>query len=104
MCLANNCDSFQSLNIGGKIVSSFSSSLFKTAVLVVIVTVFMTVLSFSPERKNLCPDGPTDEKSVQEWYLRDVIFVEDKRNIPVGKVVKVHAVVAHSQSTQNRLQ
>ncbi|XP_068706016.1 E3 ubiquitin-protein ligase UBR5-like [Montipora foliosa] len=30
-----------------------------------------------------------DDKSIQDWDLKDVIFVEDKRNIPVGKVLKV---------------
>ena len=30
-----------------------------------------------------------EDKSVQDWDLKDVIFVEDKRNIPVGKVLKV---------------
>ena len=35
------------------------------------------------------PSEAAEDKSVQEWDLKDVIFVEDKRNIPVGKVLKV---------------
>ena len=33
------------------------------------------------------------ERSNEEhWNLRDVIFVEDVRNVPVGKVLKVNSV------------
>lgn len=35
-----------------------------------------------------------EDKSVQDWDLKDVIFVEDKRNIPVGKVLKVNIQIA----------
>ena len=41
------------------------------------------------ERKKDPSAEVAEDKSVQEWDLKDVIFVEDKRNIPVGKVLKV---------------
>ena len=41
------------------------------------------------ERKKDPSLEATDDKSIQDWDLKDVIFVEDKRNIPVGKVLKV---------------
>ena len=41
------------------------------------------------ERKKDPSVEAAEDKSVQEWDLKDVIFVEDKRNIPVGKVLKV---------------
>ena len=37
-------------------------------------------------------DDETTEKNKEEhWNLKDVIFVEDVRNVPVGKVLKVCA-------------
>ena len=41
------------------------------------------------ERKKDPSVEAAEDKSVQDWDLKDVIFVEDKRNIPVGKVLKV---------------
>ena len=31
----------------------------------------------------------TERRDEEEWSLRDVIFVEDIKTVPVGKVVKV---------------
>ena len=31
----------------------------------------------------------------EDWLLQDVIFVEDSRNIPVGKVLKVTEIPPH---------
>lgn len=33
-------------------------------------------------------------KDEEEWHLRDVIFVEDMRNIPTGRVLKVDGAYA----------
>lgn len=33
-------------------------------------------------------------KDEEEWLLRDVIFVEDVRSVPVGKVLKVDGAYA----------
>ena len=44
---------------------------------------------FISERKKDPSLDPAEDKSIQDWDLKDVIFVEDKRNIPVGKVLKV---------------
>ena len=41
------------------------------------------------ERKKDPSLEAADDKSIQDWDLKDVIFVEDKRNIPVGRVLKV---------------
>ena len=45
-------------------------------------------MSFAERKKDPSVEAAED-KSVQDWDLKDVIFVEDKRNIPVGKVLKV---------------
>ncbi|GIX75673.1 hypothetical protein CDAR_406353 [Caerostris darwini] len=50
-----------------------------------------------PKRKHRCSlqtreDG--DRKEEEAWALKDVIFVEDVKNAPVGKVVKVDGVYA----------
>ena len=50
-------------------------------------TIFYSLL-LSERKKDPSLESPED-KSVQDWDLKDVIFVEDKRNIPVGKVLKV---------------
>lgn len=46
------------------------------------------------ERKKDPSLDSAEDKSVQDWDLKDVIFVEDKRNIPVGKVLKVNIQIA----------
>jgi E3 ubiquitin-protein ligase EDD1 len=38
----------------------------------------------------MAPKGEENEKKdEEEWPLKDVIFVEDIRNVPVGRVLKV---------------
>jgi hypothetical protein len=59
------------------------------------VTVFLTckidikysfIFSCLERKKDSLPE--TIDRSVEEWELKNVIFVEDKQNIPVGKVLK----------------
>lgn len=45
--------------------------------------------SLGLKRKKDPSSESAEDKSIQDWDLKDVIFVEDKRNIPVGKVLKV---------------
>lgn len=41
------------------------------------------------------PDvGSEQRKDEEEWLLRDVIFVEDVRSVPVGRVLKVDGAYA----------
>ena len=32
-----------------------------------------------------------EKQDEEEWCLRDVIFVEDSKTVPIGKVVKVQS-------------
>ena len=50
---------------------------------------FIIIPILISERKKDPSLDSAEDKSVQDWDLKDVIFVEDKRNIPVGKVLKV---------------
>lgn len=34
-------------------------------------------------------DGDTERKDEEDWHLRDVVFVEDVKTFPIGKVIKV---------------
>lgn len=34
-------------------------------------------------------DATSERRDEEEWHLRDVVFVEDVKNIPVGRVIKV---------------
>lgn len=38
--------------------------------------------------------GTEQRKDEEEWFLRDVIFLEDTRTVPVGKVLKVDGAYA----------
>lgn len=38
--------------------------------------------------------GGEQRKDEEEWLLRDVIFVEDVRSVPVGRVLKVDGAYA----------
>lgn len=38
--------------------------------------------------------GGEQRKDEEEWLLRDVIFVEDVRSVPTGRVVKVDGAYA----------
>ncbi|XP_048590266.1 E3 ubiquitin-protein ligase UBR5-like isoform X2 [Nematostella vectensis] len=44
-------------------------------------------------KKDVMSESAID-RSVEEWELKNVIFVEDKQNIPVGKVLKVDGAYA----------
>jgi hypothetical protein len=37
----------------------------------------------------MCVQEEMERVDEEDWLLQDVIFVEDSRNIPVGKVLKV---------------
>ena len=39
-----------------------------------------------------------EKQDEAEWCLRDVIFVEDSKTVPVGKVVKVLVFHFHSRA------
>ena len=39
-----------------------------------------------------------EKQDEAEWCLRDVIFVEDSKTVPVGKVVKVRVFHSHSSA------
>uniref|UniRef100_A0A0K2U4A3 E3 ubiquitin-protein ligase UBR5 n=1 Tax=Lepeophtheirus salmonis TaxID=72036 RepID=A0A0K2U4A3_LEPSM len=41
------------------------------------------------QKRSAPKEEPEDKVDEEEWHLKDVIFVEDSRNIPVGKVLKV---------------
>ncbi|KAL1422900.1 hypothetical protein MTO96_021623 [Rhipicephalus appendiculatus] len=34
-------------------------------------------------------DATSERRDEEEWHLRDVVFVEDVKNIPIGRVIKV---------------
>ena len=47
-------------------------------------------------KKRSAPKEEPEKIDEEEWNLKDVIFVEDSRNMPIGKVIKVdglHTVV-----------
>ncbi|XP_031552973.1 E3 ubiquitin-protein ligase UBR5-like isoform X3 [Actinia tenebrosa] len=50
-----------------------------------------TILGLKRKKDSL-PE--TIDRSIEEWELKNVIFVEDKQNIPVGKVLKVDGAYA----------
>eukprot|EP00096_Caligus_rogercresseyi_P012405 TRINITY_DN5185_c0_g1_i1.p1 TRINITY_DN5185_c0_g1~~TRINITY_DN5185_c0_g1_i1.p1 ORF type:complete len:2971 (-),score=851.59 TRINITY_DN5185_c0_g1_i1:151-9063(-) len=41
------------------------------------------------QKRSAPKEEPEDKVDEEEWHLKDVIFVEDSRNIPLGKVLKV---------------
>ncbi len=43
----------------------------------------------------LCVQEEMERVDEEDWLLQDVIFVEDSRNIPVGKVLKVTEIPLH---------
>ena len=62
-----------------------------------------TYSSFT-ERKRFGDDDDSAERSTEEhWNLRDVIFVEDVRNVPVGKVLKVNSYFSFISSGRKGL-
>lgn len=61
-----------------------------------------TVPSSSQKRAKKTPtvkDG-SDKSDEEEWNLKDVIFVEDSKNIPVGRVLKIDGSYAVIKFTQ----
>ena len=47
-------------------------------------------MTFAERKRQVTPVKEVLEKQDEaEWCLRDVIFVEDSKTVPVGKVVKV---------------
>ena len=50
----------------------------------------------SRRQKRSAPKEEPEKIDEEEWNLKDVIFVEDSRNMPIGRVIKVdglHTVV-----------
>ncbi len=50
----------------------------------------------------MCVQEEMERVDEEDWLLQDVIFVEDSRNIPVGKVLKVIEISTHFFSWFNR--
>ena len=55
-------------------------------------------ISFFPifRQKRSAPKEEPEKIDEEEWNMKDVIFVEDSRNMPIGRVIKVdgqHTVV-----------
>lgn len=54
----------------------------------------------SVERKKApTPLKDLDKKDEENWPLKNVIFVEDVKTVPMGKVVKVTSSVCYGMST-----
>lgn len=51
------------------------------------ITTLMVNMLYFAERRRSTP-APKEEEKVNEeqWSLREVVFVEDVKNVPVGKV------------------
>lgn len=69
---------------------------------------YLIVTFFIERQKRLVmtPSDPTSEqkKDEEKWPLRDVIFVEDVRSVPTGRVLKVdgHYAAVRFPSTHTR--
>ena len=53
-------------------------------------------MSMSRRQKRSAPKEEPEKNDEEEWNMKDVIFVEDSRNMPIGRVIKVdgqHTVV-----------
>ena len=46
-------------------------------------------LAFTERKKQPTPVKEIERKDEEEWSLKDVVFVEDSKTLPVGKVIKV---------------
>lgn len=61
-------------------------------------------LSVSERQKRLTVSGTEQgqepRKDEEEWMLRDVIFLEDTRTVPVGRVLKVDGAYAAVRFTR----
>ena len=45
--------------------------------------------AFTERKKQPTPVKEIERKDEEEWSLKDVVFVEDSKTLPVGKVIKV---------------
>ena len=50
---------------------------------------FFNAVFVSERKRTGNEDEATPKAKEEQWNLKDVIFVEDVRNVPVGKVLKV---------------
>ena len=46
----------------------------------------------SERKKQPTPVKEIEKKDEEDWCLSDVIFVEDARTVPIGRVIKVSSV------------
>jgi E3 ubiquitin-protein ligase EDD1 len=62
-----------------------------------------TVPSTSQKRakKNPALKEGHEKKDEEEWNLKDVVFVEDSKNVPMGRVLKIDGAYAVIKFTQN---
>ena len=65
-----------------------------------IIIYFLSYLQFHSflffRQKRSAPKEEPEKIDEEEWNMKDVIFVEDSRNMPIGRVIKVdgqHTVV-----------
>ena len=64
-----------------------------------VVNVFQYLILDSVERKKApTPLKDLDKKDEENWPLKNVIFVEDVKTVPMGKVVKVTKSVCYGMS------
>lgn len=52
----------------------------------------LTILWFLERKKAPTPLKDFEKKDEENWPLKNVIFVEDVKTVPMGKVVKVRGV------------
>jgi len=67
-----------------------------------IYSYFICILERKFDQLDSRGDNNTGKTTEEEWYLQDVIFVEDVRHVPVGEVLKVdgaYAIVHFSSKT-----
>lgn len=53
----------------------------------------MSLLTTGRKRKASAWVNDSDKKDEEEWCLKDVIFVEDVKTVPLGKVLKVSSAI-----------
>lgn len=62
------------------------------------IDIILGSLSVSERQKRMTTSGTEtnteQRKDEEEWMLRDVIFLEDTRTVPVGRVLKVDGAYA----------
>lgn len=69
-----------------------------TCFLIIIAHTYFTIIFLLERQKRMTVSGSESNseprKDEEEWLLRDVIFVEDVRSIPAGRVLKVDGAYA----------